>query len=204
MGETGTITEAKGLYTFTSTEKIQMRYGVIAASWDEAKQLMDDGNLIKLNNGDHYGGDYMGESEPRRANLIRKTTCMGENFTMHRIAKVGWDSENKCDKTEHQYANVDHSNRIYIPNYDAYEEYQHDVDGELINPIAIKENGLCSVCNAMISRSGMQNWSMVPKREATHTTWGRLFIDEPKKLKTHPCGKQSVIFEGDEECEGSE
>ena len=189
MGETGNHTEAKGLYTFTGTEKIQMRYGVIAASWEEAKQLMDDGNLIKLNNGDHYGGDYMGESEPRRATLIRKQTCIGENFTLHRIAKVGWDSENKCDKTEHQYANVDHSKHIYIPNYDSYEEYQNDVEGEQIKIHSIKENGLCSVCNIMISRSGMQNWSMVPKRQATHTTWGGLFDVEPMKM----------IIDGDDE-----
>lgn len=171
-----TQTAAKGLYTFTSTEKIEMRYGVIAASWDEAKQLIDDGNLIKMNNGDHYGGAYLGESEPRRAQLIRKQTCIGENFTMTRIEKKGWGAE---QTEEVQYANVDHSEPIYIPEYDAYEEYQHHENGEQVKVRKVHSNGLCSVCNAMINRHGYQMWSMVPKREATHTTWGTA-LEEPE------------------------
>jgi hypothetical protein len=175
MANQNGTTEAKGLYTFTSTEKIQMRYGVIAASWDEAKQLMDDSNCIKLNNGDHYGGDYMGESEPRRATLIRKTTCMGENFTMTRTEIKGWGDGST---EEVQYANVDHSECIYIPAYDAYEEYQHHENGEQVKIRKIHDNGLCSVCNAMINRHGFQRWSMIPKRDATHTTWGALIEDK--------------------------
>ena len=181
MGETQNHTEAKGLYTFTSTEKIQLRYGVVASSWEEAKQLMDDGNLIKLDIGDHYGGDYIGESEPRRDTLIRKTTCMGENFTMHRIAKVGWNSETKSENEEEQFANVDHSECIYIPNYNSYEEYQNNPDGTSVKVRKIHQNGLCSVCNAMITRHGLQRWSMIPKRDATHTTWGAKLEDEKEK-----------------------
>lgn len=195
MGEQYIQPAAKGLYTFTSTEKIQMRYGVIANSWEEAKEHMENHNFFKLNNGDHYGGDYMGETEPRRDSLVRKQTCAGEHFTLMRVVKKGF-RENATEEV--QYANVDHSQHIYIPELDIYDGYSDQTTEQGFDVRVMKihpHNGLCSTCNnAMRTHNG---WSLVPKRESTHTIWGGLFVDEPKELKTHPCGTKSAIFDGD-------
>ena len=177
-----TQTAAKGLYTFTTFEKIEMRYGVIAASWDEAKDHMDNYNFIKMNNGDHYGGNYIGESEPRRAQLIRKQSCMGANFTMTMNKETMFGKSTD----EIMFANVDHSQAIYIPEYDDYDMHQHDSNGDCIKIERLEINGLCEKCNRMMK----EGWSMIPKREATHTWYGNA-------LKTHPCGTKSVVFEHD-------
>ncbi len=176
MSQRNSHTEAKGLYTFTTIEKIEHRYGVIASSWDEAQEEIDNYNHIKLNNGDHSGGCYIEETNHKKDKLIRKQTCVGVNFTMTRIQN---DAFNK--NQEVQFANVDHSQHIYIPEYEAHEGYetQTDEEGEDVKVMKIHaENGLCSVCNAMLSRHGYQKWSLVPKREATHTTWGRKLESE--------------------------
>jgi hypothetical protein len=176
-----TQTAAKGLYTFTTFEKIEMRYGVIAASWDEAKDHMENYNFIKLNNGDHYGGNYIGESEPRRAKLNRKQTCMGANFTMTKTVKSRGFITAKAEEGTVMFANVDHSQAIYIPEFDAYDLHQYDGEGNQLKILSIEDNGCCLKCNRMM-RDG---WSMIPKREATHTTWER-------ELKTAPCGTKYV------------
>ena len=95
---------------------------------------------------------------------------------MTRIQNDAWGKNQEV-----QFANVDHSQHIYIPEYEAYEGYetQQDEEGEDIQVMKIHaENGLCSVCYHMLNRHGVQHWSLVPKREATHSTWGHKLESE--------------------------
>lgn len=169
--------EAKGLYTFTTIEKIEHRYGVIASSWEEAQEEIDNYNHIKLNNGNHSGGEWIEETNHKKAKLIRKQTCVGANFTMSRINTGRFN-----EKDEVQFANVDHSQHIYIPEFEEYEGYsfQEDKEGNDVKVMKIHaDTGLCSVCNGMLNRyNSGQGWSLVPKREPTHDTWGRKLESE--------------------------
>jgi len=170
MSRQNSHTEAKGLYTFTTIEKIEHRYGVIASSWDEAQEEIDNYNHIKLDNGDHSGGSYIEETNHKKAKLIRKQTCVGANFTMTRIQNDAFGKNQEV-----QFANVDHSQHIYIPEFKEYGGYsfQEDKEGNDVKVMKIhSDTGLCSVCHAMLNRHGFQKWSLIPKREATHSTWG--------------------------------
>ena len=108
--------------------------------------------------------------------MIRKQDCVGANFTMMRTIK------NRHNETiEVQYANVDHSEHIFIKEFEPMDgySYQEDENGEDVKVRSIcRETGLCSVCDNMLKRSHWMsdqrdNWAMIPFRPATHTIHGQ-------------------------------
>mgnify|MGYP003148039345 CR=1 FL=1 len=161
---------AKGLYTFTATEKIEHIYGVVAASWDEAKQHMENHNYIKLNNGDHYGGSYIGESEPRRFKLKRKTSCVGAKFSFTKT-EVKWGSGDEVEMITDAGC-LKHPNAILINEHDEYEghSYQTWDDESEVRILSVdSDTGLCECCSNLLRRG----WAMIPPKTATHTAWGQ-------------------------------
>jgi len=145
MGEELNISEAKGLYTFTATEKIQFRYAVVASNWDEAKEEIAQGNTMRLAAGDHAGGEYMGESEPRREILLRKATCIIDKLTLKREAY-------KDEEGDYLYYNPDHSEMLlYKPSDGGSWGFNLDEDyGCSFDVVAVNEKGICSHCERMI------------------------------------------------------
>ena len=152
MGEELNISEAKGLYTFTATEKIQFRYAVVASNWEEAREEIAHGNTLRLAAGDHSGGEYMGESEPRREILLRKTTCIIDKLTL--TIPTYRDEEG-----DHLYYNPDHSEMLlYKPSDGGSWGFNLDEDyGCSFNVVQVNEKGICSHCERMIDD---RNWQI--------------------------------------------
>lgn len=159
MGDNFNLTEAKGLYTFTTTEKIQYRHAVVASSWEEAREHLD-GAGFRLAAGDHAGGEYMGASEPRRETLLRKQKCIIENLSLMRTVyvKEGYKTTDEIDRIE--IYNPDHSNwLLFNPTEKSHWGFHLDRDNGEYCPSAVKElndQGICSHCMEMIKHRGFE------------------------------------------------
>ena len=191
MGENITPSAAKGLYTFTTTEKIQYRHAVIASSWEEAREQLDQEGF-RLHAGDHSGGEYMGESEPRRETLLRKQTCIIENLSLIRkvYVKDGYNTTNEIEKIE--IYNPDHSDwLLYNPFEKANWGFHIDHDSGYYKPSCVKElneQGICEHCMGMIDRGFEINalgYNLPIRKEKIQTVYyHRLtgFVDSQEKI----------------------
>lgn len=170
MADTENHTEAKGLYTFKTIEKIVYTYAVPASSWDEAKELITENgtyDYIKIGYGEHYGGEYMGASEPRRATLLRKVECLGDQFTFTKQTSE-YEQSRYPNAPKTIFVNVDHSDKLLIKDIhiSEYSDHTHNV-------VNVRENGFCECCCEMLN----DGFAMIPRTTATHTRWGKLLSE---------------------------
>jgi hypothetical protein len=154
MGEERNHTEAKGLYTFTTVEKIQYRYAVVASSWAQAKKDMESGrNVLRLRAGDHAGGAYIGDSEPRRETLLRKEECIMSKLLMKQT-NSRWI---EVAGTDTVYWRPRHDNLLtYKANWDQEVDMDYSSRDDLddYDNLAVHEidpaTGICNRCNQFL------------------------------------------------------
>lgn len=162
MGANNTNQSAKGIYTFTQKEEVEYTYGVAASSWEEAKELVESYSCSKINMGDFMGGNYIGETQMRRAKLIRKMECAAAKFTLFKPAR-GY-------KKNDTYHNCSSTKKMIVPVswYDG--SYQAQADGAEITGYDEK-TGCCTRCASYLDRGFMLIPHVATPEDADYTTW---------------------------------
>ena len=154
MGANNTNQSAKGIYTFTQKEEVEYTYGVVASSWEEAKEKIANYDFAKIEAGDFMGGEYLGHTKMRRKELIRKQSCTAENFTLMKKVKLFAD-----EKTTTHYTNCTISSSALVADVNWRDELPSDLNNFSQYD---EKTGCCAECSAKL-RNG---YAMIPRIEA--------------------------------------
>jgi len=151
--DTNTHQSAKGIYTFTQKEEVRYTYGVVASSWEEAKEKISSYDYYKIEAGDFMGGEYLYHTQMRRERLIRKKECTAEKFTLYKAPSSvkGWPT------ITHRYRNCSVSEAAIVAPVQFRDETPSEVDFVEYD----ERTGCCANCSNLL-RNG---WVMIPRAE---------------------------------------
>ena len=164
------LISAKGIYTFTQKEIVEYTYGVVAGSWEEAKDQMENYNYAKIETGDFMGGVYLEQTSMRRKNMIRKKTCTAEQFTLKKD-RTHFNGE---VTTHYHNCTIGESNTMLV---EVHWRDETPIGSNLNFSEYDPQNGCCASCSNKL-RNG---WVMIPRQKPVedddtyrndfYTTW---------------------------------